>query len=333
MTRAKWILLGLAAVVALALPYAVSSFWVGIATQALFFGLFALSINLLGGFGGMITLGQAGLLGVAGYGFGILTTQAGVPLGGALLAALAITVAVSAFFGLLLVRARGIVFVMITLAQGMIVWGISQRWQELTGGDNGLTGLSRPAFASEYWQYYYLVLAIVGICTFLVMRLVRSPFGLSLKGIREAEDRLEPLGYDVKLHKLVAITISGTVAGVAGLLLAMYNTFFGPKLVFVTASVEGLMMSIVGGIGTLSGAFVGSTIVVLMENEVSSYVSRWQTLLGILFVVVILLAPDGLVGAWTRLGRARVRRIFRRDEVTGPGSAVKRPTRAGEPGA
>jgi branched-chain amino acid transport system permease protein len=298
--RARWIALGAAVVLLVALPYLVSSFAVNLATQALVFGLFALSINLLAGYGGLITLGQAGFIGVAGYGLAILTTREGWPLGAAVVGALALCVVAAAFLGVLVVRSRGTYFVMITLAEGMVVWGIAQRWQELTGGENGITGVPKPAFAQEYWQYYYLALVVVAVCTLLIARLVRSPLGLSLKGIREAEDRLAPLGYDVALHKLAAFTIAGLFAGVAGVLLAMYNSFIGPSDVFFLTSAEGLLMSILGGVGTLTGAFVGAGVVIYIENDVSSWLSRWQTLLGVVFVLVVMFAPDGIVGAWTR---------------------------------
>jgi branched-chain amino acid transport system permease protein len=298
--RLKWALLGLALLLAVWLPFGVSSFWVNLATQALFFGLFALAINLISGYGGMITLGHAGMMGVAGYGLGILTVDEGWSLGAAVLAALVAAAVASAFFGILAVRTRGTYFVMITLAEGMVVWGIAQRWQELTGGENGITGIPKPGFATEYWEFYYLVLAVVVVCVVLLARLVRSPFGLSLKGIREGEDRLASLGYNVILHKLLAFTISGTLAGVAGVLLAMHNNFIGPSDVFFLASADGLLMAILGGIGTLSGALVGSAIVVFIQNEVSTFVDRLQTILGVVFVLVILFAPEGIVGTWTR---------------------------------
>jgi len=298
--RLKWAALAAAVFVAVALPYGVSSFWVNIATQALIFGLFALSINVISGYGGMITLGHAGLLGIAGYGVAIFTTHSGWALGPAVVAALAVCAVVSLFFGALAVRTKGTYFVMITLAEGMVIWGIAQRWSDLTGGENGIPGVPKPSFATQYWQYYWLVLAVAAVCTFLIARFVRSPFGLSLKGIREADDRLAPLGYNVYLHKLIAFTVSGIFAGVAGVLLAMYNNFIGPSDVFFLASAEGLLMSILGGIGTLTGAYVGATVVVVIQEWVSSYFQRWQTLLGVVFVLVILFASDGIVGLWTR---------------------------------
>ena len=298
--RARWIALAAAVVLLAWWPYLVSSFAVNLATQGLIFGLFALSINILAGYGGLITLGQAGFLGIAGYGVAILTTSEGWPLGAAVAGALVLCVVAAVFFGILVVRSRGTYFVMITLAEGMVIWGIAQRWQELTGGENGITGVPKPSFAEEYWQFYYLALVVVAVCTVLIARLVRSPLGLSLKGIREAEDRLAPLGYDVALHKLAAFTISGFFAGVAGVLLAMYNSFIGPSEVFFLTSAEGLLMSILGGVGTLTGAFVGAGVVIYIQNDVSSWLERWQTLLGVVFVLVVLFAPDGIVGAWTR---------------------------------
>lgn len=300
MNVVKWIAAAVAVLVLGYLPYLVGPFYISLATQALFFGLFALSINLISGFGGMITLGHAGLMGVAGYGLAILSVNEGWGLAQAIVGALVATVVVSAFFALLVVRTRGTYFVMITLAEGMVVWGIALRWQELTGGENGIPGVPKPDFADAYWQYYYLVLTVVAVCTVLIALLVRSPFGLALKGIRDAEDRLAPLGYNATLHKLIAFTISGFFAGVAGLMLAMYNSFIGPSDVFFLASAEGLLMSILGGIATVSGAFVGAGVVVLITNWVSSYVDRWQTVLGVVFVLVILFAPDGIVGAWSR---------------------------------
>jgi branched-chain amino acid transport system permease protein len=299
--RGKWAALAALVGLLIALPYVVNSFWISMATQALYLGLFALSINLLAGFGGMVTLGQAGVAGIAGYTFGIALTVLNLSLPASLGLAMVTCVLGAAFFGLLAVRTSGVYFLMITLAEGMVVWGIAQRWTTVTGGDNGLTGIERPTFGLQYWAYYYLTLAVVAVCVLLIALIVRSPFGLSLKGIRESEGRMAPLGYNVYLHKLIAFTIAGAFAGVSGLLLAMYNNFFSPVSVHLKASADGLLMSILGGMATLSGAFVGSSIFVFVTNYVSSYFDRWPTLLGLVFVLTILFARDGVVGAWIRL--------------------------------
>lgn len=324
--RLRWLLLVAVVGLLAGLPFMLDSFYVELATQALYLGLFALSINLISGYAGMVTLGQAGVSGIAAYAFGILLTQAQIPLIPALILSLLACIAVALVFGLVAVRASGVFFLMITLAEGMIVWGIAQRWTTVTGGDNGLTGLERPPFALEYWTFYYLTLVVVGICTALIALIVRSPFGLSLKGIRESEGRMGPLGYSVKLHKLVAFTIAGAFAGVAGLLLAMYNSFYSPIAVHIKASADGLLMSILGGIGTLPGAFVGSSIYVVVTNYVSGFLDRWPTLLGVIFVLTILFARDGLVGAWQRIVWAPlIRRAGRVEQVTAKEVAASDP--------
>ncbi len=161
--------LAIAAVDLRVLPY-LGSFYVSLATQALFFGLFALSINLISGYGGMITLGHAALLGVAGYALGDPRRQLGAGRSPAAIAARARRDrgGVGSSSRCSLVRTRGTYFVMITLAEGMVVWGIALRWQELTGGENGIPGDPKPDFADAYWQYYYLVLVVVAVCTVLI---------------------------------------------------------------------------------------------------------------------------------------------------------------------
>jgi branched-chain amino acid transport system permease protein len=320
--RGKWAALAALVGLLVALPYLVNSFWISMATQALYLGLFALSINLLAGFGGMVTLGQAGVAGIAGYSFGIALTVFNLSLPASLGLALGACVIGAFFFGFLAVRTSGVYFLMITLAEGMVVWGIAQRWTTVTGGDNGLTGIERPTFALQYWAYYYLTLAVVAVCVLLIALIVRSPFGLSLKGIRESESRMAPLGYNVYLHKLIAFTIAGAFAGVSGLLLAMYNNFFSPSSVHLKASADGLLMSILGGMASLPGAFVGSSIFVFVTNYVSGYFDRWPTLLGLVFVLTILFARDGVVGAWIRLVW---RPVIDRRSRPAPAAAAEKP--------
>jgi branched-chain amino acid transport system permease protein len=329
--RVKWPALAALVGLLVALPYLVSSFWISMATQALYLGLFALSINLIAGFGGMVTLGHAGISGMAGYGFGIALTQFGLPLPVSLAVGFATCVVVAAFFGILAVRASGVYFLMITLAQGMVVWGIAQRWTTMTGGDNGLTGITRPGFVLEYWTFYYFTLAVVAVCTALIALIVRSPFGLSLKGIREAEARMAPLGYNVYAHKLTAFTVSGAFAGVSGLLLAMYNSFISPITVHLKASADGLLMSILGGMASLSGAFIGSSIFVFVTTYISSYMERWPTLLGLIFVLTILFAQDGIVGAWNRLVWQPLLRRRAPGEPAAEGRRAPSPAPEGEP--
>ena len=303
---------------ALALPYLISSYYVAIATQVLFFGLLAMSIDLLGGYLGLMPLGHAGIMGVAAYVMGYLVSKAHWNWSLAALVGLMVTLAVSLVFGLLAVRTTGIFFVMITMAEGMLVWGLAYRWSSVTNAENGIRGVARPEFATLYWQYYYLVLGVFAACAILLTLVVRSPFGLVLKGIRDSESRMRTLGYNVTLHKLLAFLMSAFFAGVAGLLYAWYNQFISPSAINITASTEGILMVVLGGPGTLLGPVIGAGVIVLVKNILSVYVTRWPTIMGLLFIVVVLFAQDGILGA---IRRGRLGLIHRR-RVPAEGSST-----------
>ncbi|HSL24700.1 MAG TPA: branched-chain amino acid ABC transporter permease, partial [Acidimicrobiia bacterium] len=182
--RVKLVLLVVALAVGIAAPYLFDSFIVGLLTLSLIAGLFAMSVDLLAGYAGLVTLGQAGITAVAAYGVGYMSNKVGAGSALQILTGLGAGLLVSALFGVMAMRSAGVYFMMITLAQGMIVWGLSIRLYQITGAENGLTGVERPAFVSLYWQYYWLVLAIVALCALLLVVVVRSPFGLAIKGLR-----------------------------------------------------------------------------------------------------------------------------------------------------
>ena len=209
--------------------------------------------------------------------------------------------ALAAAFALIAIRTTGVYFLMVTLAEGMIVWGIAYRWTSVTGAENGIRGIPRPEFFRADWQFYYLVLMVFVLVAAIMYRIVTSRFGLTLKGIRESEKRMRTLGYNTTLHKFLGFTVSGFFAGVAGALYAMYNGFVSPSTVEFARSAEGVLMTIVGGVGTLFGPAIGAVVVVFTRNIISLYVSRWPTIMGLIFVVTILLARDGLVGGGRRL--------------------------------
>ena len=304
----RWLGLLALLLVGLAVPYITSSFYTSIVTQIIIFGLFAMSINLLGGYAGLMPLGHAGILGVAGYtlGFFIATLQAPVVV--SVLAALGMTLAISLLFALMAVRTSGVSFTMITLAQGLLIWGLSIKLYWITGAENGMRVISRPEFATLYYYFYYLTLAVFCVCALLLWLMVRSPFGLTILGLRESESRMGALGYNTVLHKLLVFVISGLFAGIAGILYAWYNNFISPSAVYMTPSAEGVLMVILGGASTLFGPLLGAAIVVVVKNLVNIKIFEhqwWPTLLGIIFVVTILFARDGLIGLATRLTRPR----------------------------
>jgi len=301
--RPTWPVIALTVVVlivGLALPYLATSFYVSVVTQVLVFGLLAMSIDVLGGYLGLMPLGQAGVMGVAAYVIAYLISKAHWSWPPAVAMALAATLLVALVFGLLAVRTSGIFFVMITLAEGMLVWGLAYRWSSVTGAENGIRGISRPEFATVYWQYYYFVLVAFAVCAVLLGLLVRSPFGLVLKGIRDSESRMRTLGYNVTLHKLLAFLASGLFAGIAGVLYAWYNQFISPSAINITASTEAVLMVVLGGPGTLLGPVLGAGVIVFIKNILSAYVARWPTIMGLIFIGVVLFAQEGILGALRR---------------------------------
>jgi branched-chain amino acid transport system permease protein len=343
--KAKLGLLGAALVVGIALPYLISPFLVGIVTLALVLGLFAMSIDLLAGYGGLVTLGQAGIMASAGYGVGYVATRAGGGHATQVVVGLAAGLAVSVIFALPAMRTTGIYFIMVTAAEGMIVWGLALRLSDVTGAENGLRGIVRPPMIAAYWKYYYFCLAIVSICGGLLWVIVKSPLGLSLQGLRESESRMRMLGYNTVLLKFLAFVVSGFFATVAGILLVYRDQFISPAVTEFLASANGVLMAILGGIGTLVGPLIGAFVIVMAENVLSTSIERWPTVLGLVFMATILFARDGFVGAVSRGWGALLRRRGWEPSPAAPAAptstppdadsayAVKQPSTSGDDGA
>ena len=280
-------------------------YWRGLVVEALIWSLFAMSLDLLLGYTGLPSLGHAAYFGIAAYTVGILSTEYQRGFVTCLLAGVALAALTAAVFGLLAIRASGTYFLMITLALGMVVWGLAFRWVSVTKGDNGIAGVPRPELALP-WSlsaplpfFYFALTAAVGAWAVLGL-LVRSPFGMTLQGIRESDSRMRALGYNVWLHKYLAFVIAGTFAGFAGVFWAYYNGFVSPVDVQLVTSVETLLMVALGGPGTLAGPALGATLIVFLKNFVSVYTKRWLLILGAVYIGVILFAPQGVLGALKR---------------------------------
>jgi branched-chain amino acid transport system permease protein len=282
--------------VAAIVPLVLSTYQIGLATEVLIFGILAMSIDLLAGFAGRTSLGHGAIFGISAYVVIYASEQAGCSLLVAVALGVLASTAVAAVFALLAVRTSGVYFLLLTLALGMIVWGICLRWTEATGGENGLRGDIRPAIFVSHRNFYWMVLAVAALLSFAMWRFARSPFGLTLRGIRDSENRMQSFGYNVPLHLFIGFTISGFFAGVAGVMYAFFNNFVSPSTVSLAQSVEALLMAIVGGIGTLFGAFVGAATIIVLQNAVSAYTERWPTVLGVAFILVMIFAPEGIVG-------------------------------------
>jgi branched-chain amino acid transport system permease protein len=293
-----------AAATALVAP-TLSAYPLTLLTQAAIVAILAMSLDVLLGYTGLPSLGHAAYFGVAAYTVAILTTDYRQGFLVCLLAGILLATLTAALFGLLAIRATGTYFLMITLALGMVVWGLAFRWVSMTKGDNGIAGVPRPevglpvSLASPL-PFFYFTLAAALLAWTLLGLLVRSPFGLGLMGIRESESRMRALGYNVWLHKYLAFVVSGAFAGFAGIFWAYYNGFVSPVDVQLVTSVETLLMVALGGPGTLAGPALGAAVIIFLKNFVSVYTKRWLLILGAVYIGVILFAPRGILGAFRR---------------------------------
>jgi branched-chain amino acid transport system permease protein len=287
--------------VLIALPAVLSSYQLSLVTKMLIFGIFAMSLDLLLGYAGLPSLGHAAYFGVAAYTVGLLALRVANNFWLDFPAGLLMAAGVSALFGLFALRTRGSYFLMITLALGQVLWGIAFGWRSLTGGDDGLPSVPRPDLSlpwalTDGIPFYYFVLIFFALAIGALALIVSSPFGRALVGVRENERRMEVLGYDVWRYKYVAFILAGLFAGLAGNLFVYFNGFVSPSYLNILFSASALLMVILGGSGTLLGPAIGAAVIVGLENFISGYMERWVLVLGIIYVLVTLFAPNGLVG-------------------------------------
>jgi branched-chain amino acid transport system permease protein len=291
------ILLGALAV----LPAIAGEYWVNLGSQILIAAIFASSLNLLVGYAGLTSLGHAAYLGLSAYVVAMLTLRFGVGHALSVPLTLLATGIVGAGFGWVALRASGLSFLMLTLALSQVLWGVAYRWSSLTNGDNGLSGLTRPApfgiDLEDPSNFYWLALLLAALVTWGLRRVVRSPFGASVLGTKEQPRRMEALGYNVWAIRWTTFIAASVLAGVAGLLYAWFHKYVHPSVLSITSSAEVLLSVIAGGAGTLVGPAVGAVIVVLLKNYASGYVERWNMLLGAVFVAIVVLMPQGIVPA------------------------------------
>jgi len=299
-------------VVLVTLPYWMAGvYYVNVASQILFYAIFAIGLNVLAGYGGLVSLGHAGLFGVTAYATGYML-QLGFGHTVSIIAALIVGLIAMAIYALLSLRSTGIGFIMITLALGEILWGLAYRWISLTGGDNGLSVKTRPepfGFPlADANTFYYATLVVFLLSLAAMTIFVRSPLGAALMGTRDQPRRMTTLGYHVWAIRFYACIFSGLLTAVSAVLFVYYTQFISPQTLALTSSAEVLLMVISGGAGTLLGPIVGAGLVVIVKSVVSGFLERWNFLLGAIFVAIVILMPEGLVPGTARLWRLAWRR-------------------------
>jgi branched-chain amino acid transport system permease protein len=305
----------LALVLAVTAPLWVSSYWVGaLLTQMLFLGIVAASLIFLSAYGGMVSLAQVAIYGIAGFVVGNATTNGntkGLNLGWSpywgMVAGILVAVAVGLVFGALASRSVGIYFLMITLTYSVIA---NLTFGQVTdvSGFGGISGIPAPGFIGRVEAHqnrlYYTAL-VASVLVYALLRYVaRTPFGLTLQGVRDDPVRMSSLGYNVVLHRTIAFTFAAFIAAIAGVLFVWWNGHIDPASIDLGSTIDVLVIAVIGGLYRIEGAWVGALFFVVINNysqQISFIGPRFHTLIGAIFLVIVLASPGGLVGLWERV--------------------------------
>jgi len=284
----------------LALPFALSDFWIFIAIEVLAFSLYAVSFNVLLGYGGMLSFGHAAFFGVGGYAAALLVKKTGLSAGLAFallpIVAMGISAVVAAIVGFFSVRRSGIYFAMLTFAFQMLLYTVALKATGLTGGDDGMTGLKPPGALAQPLVYYYFALAVVVPALYVLFRLVSSPFGYTLRALRSNARRVQYVGVDVRAHQLATFVITGAFAGLAGAVFALSSGNVFPGWLNWTASATPIVMAVLGGVHTFLGPALGAAVYVVLEVLISGRTEYWPLAMGVIILALVLLMPAGLTG-------------------------------------
>jgi branched-chain amino acid transport system permease protein len=303
----------LAVAIVAAFPlFGVPPYLMSLTIEVLIFAIFAMSLDLLLGYTGLVSLGHAAFFAIGAYAVGLVATYASTDILVTTAGALAATALLSLAIGWLSIRLSGFYFLMITFAFAQMVYAVAHRWNWLTGGSNGLvipgpTLLGQPVMVSKV-EIFYVALALFVACWMALRRIAASPFGEVLVGIRENTRRMRAIGFNVRAYKLGAFVLAALFAALAGILYAEFDLFVSPDNANWTQSANVVVMVLIGGAGTLLGPVIGATVVLLLQNWLSSYTEYWSLVLGTLFIVLITGAREGILGlglrAWRGLHRS-----------------------------
>jgi branched-chain amino acid transport system permease protein len=302
---------GLVVLLALAiLPFLMSDYPRALVSEIFIFAIFAMSLDLLLGFTGLMSLGHAAFFGLGAYAVAVLGVQFGLNAWLGLAAGVVIAGAGAALIGFFCVRTGGIPFLMLTLAFSQLVFSVALKWRDVTGGSDGIAIAEQPGFfgfsLSKSLVMYFMVLSFFALTYWGLRRLLNSPLGHAFVGIRENEQRMMAIGYPTRAYKLISFTIAGAIAGLAGGLYAIFNGFISSDAVYWTASGDILIMTMLGGAGTLIGPAIGTAVFLLMKNVASSYSEHWLSIIGVTFICCVMFFPGGLWGTLQKIEWRRV---------------------------
>ena len=305
----KLAIAGVIALALLALPAYGDQYTLTTFIRIIYFGFLALSVGLLLGQGGMISLTQTAFFGMSGYAIGLLGTERGFPFPIPELAGLAIVALAAFLFALVVMRTHGIVFLMLTLALGQIVWSFARQNTSLLHGWAGIRDIHPPELfgidLTVNANFYWLSLVLFGLGLIFLWRLIESPFGLALNGVRESPRRMSALGYPVFWLRVALFVIAALLAGVGGILAAWSSGIVTPTSMQLSRMIWILLIVILGGARFFWGPVLGAVLAVWLDVIISQLTPRYNSVIGIIFVIVILVAPTGILGVWRKISDRR----------------------------
>ncbi|THE09735.1 branched-chain amino acid ABC transporter permease [Bacillus timonensis] len=302
----QWVKGSLLFFLMVAAPFFVSLYYVNIFTEILIFGIFAISLNILVGQTGLVSLGHAAFFGAGAYATGLAASHLSTNVFLTLVTGMVIAFLLAILIGFVSTKAHGFYFLMLTLACSQMVYSVIYQWTDVTGGSNGLSGIPAPSLFGEFILsnqvfIYYFTLVVFTIVILIINRLLHSPLGYVFIGIKENEDRMKSIGYNTTFYKNISFLIAGTLGGLAGGLYVFFNGFVAPTDVYWTVSGSVLIMVLVGGSGTLWGPVIGAAFIVILETIISSYTESWMMIIGAAFILFTIFAPSGIAGLFLRI--------------------------------
>ncbi len=292
-------------------PMVLREYWINLCSQALLYATVAAGLVLLVGKTGLPSLGHGVFFGLGGYGTAMAITRLGMNPWGALVSGVLLSVAVAACFAPLAARTKNIGFLTITLAFGQVIWGLATRGGEFTGGENGITGVMRPSSGLGFWDlreatgFYYLTLAFAAMIMLALSRFSSSPVGLSLVALRDSPSRMMSMGYNVHMRKTMVFIISASVAAMSGTLSAIYNGYVGPSALDWRLSAQLMLAVVVGGAHSIWGAFLSGAGLHVLKIYLTGFTERWPMVLGLIYVIVVVILPEGLTSFGSQVKRIK----------------------------
>ncbi len=294
--RSGWLWAGLVVLGLLLYPQLVSRYYIVLSTEVVILALLATSYNLIFGYAGMVSFGHAAFFGLGAYAMALLTKNYGSPMLVGLLAAPVVAAVFAFVIGWFCMRTIRLYFSLLSLAFAQLLWSIVFEWAAFTGGSDGIHGVPRPEALASYAAYYYFALGATLVCMILMWFIVNSPFGWSLRAIRENTHRSQFLGINDRFYKVVAFTIAGAFAGVAGGLYSQFQKWADPELLFWTTSANPVLMSILGGMFSFVGPSIGAVVFVALREIIKVRTDYWPLVLGVVLLTLVLAVPGGIVG-------------------------------------